>query len=380
MEIIEKVKLHVIGLFERHPKQQLGFHTLEHTLSVVRSAETIGRAEGLSDAEMTALLLSAWFCHTGCLLDPGPHDGDSVPVARDFFNLNPVDETLSRRVIDALTVIGRQTSPANPIEQAMADANVAWMAGENVIPISKKLRKERANGGGDVTNYWGETLVSLKALAFRTNYAKANFAEPLARNVRLVEEQIILEAAKRAKTDDTRRIPEKGVESMFRLTASNQMRLSAIADKKANILISINSALISLTALAASRQLVSIQGLFPAVVILFTSSLLSLVFAILSCRPELKRPDVNDQDLEQRKVNLLFFGSFFRIPFPKYEQAVRDMMADYDYLYGNLIKDQYYLGQSLFRKYKLLRTAYNVFMAGFILSAVVFVVSYLFLK
>ena len=59
---------------------------------------------------------------------------------------------------------------------------------------------------------------------------------------------------------------------------------------------------------------------------------------------------------------------------------MREMMDDYDYLYGNLIKDQYNLGKTLYRKYKLLRIAYNIFMYGFILAALVFVVNYMLLK
>lgn len=174
------------------------------------------------------------------------------------------------------------------------------------------------------------------------------------------------------------RTTEKGIESMFRLTASNQMRLSSIGDKKANILISINSILISVSAAVATRQAMDYMQFMPALVILFLSSLVSLIFAILSCRPEMNPAQVTDEDLKQRKVNLLFFGDFNKIPYPKYHDAMREMMDDYDYLYGNLIMDQYNLGKSLSRKYKLLRMAYNIFMYGFILAALVFVLNYLF--
>ena len=40
-------------------------------------------------------------------------------------------------------------------------------------------------------------------------------------------------------------IPGRGVESMFRLTARNQINLSSIADNKANILISVNSIILT---------------------------------------------------------------------------------------------------------------------------------------
>ena len=39
--------------------------------------------------------------------------------------------------------------------------------------------------------------------------------------------------------------PDRGIETMFRTTSKNHMELSAIADNKANIMISINSIILS---------------------------------------------------------------------------------------------------------------------------------------
>jgi hypothetical protein len=58
-----------------------------------------------------------------------------------------------------------------------------------------------------------------------------------------------------------------------------------------------------------------------------------------------------------------------------YEWAIKDMMKDYDGLYGNLIKDQYQLGKVLAKKYKRLRIAYNIFMFGIIFSVLIFIVT-----
>lgn len=385
MEVIEKVKLHVIDFFEKHPKQKLVFHTLEHTLSVVRSAEVIGSAEGLSESEMESLLIAAWFHDTGYLLQLENHESASVELANAFFDQNPVSEACRKQVINAIKVTCRLTEPQNAIERVILDADVAHVADENFVSISKKLKKERTNCSECVVSfvdYWTDTLNFLKKLTFYTSYAKENFTENLNKNIVLVEELIAKEAQTEEPKKKEKKKPstEKGIESMFRLTASNQMRLSAIADKKANILISINSILISVSAAAASRQVVSLKELFPAVIILFISSLVSLIFAILSCRPEVKSSLVTDDDLKKRKTNLLFFGNFVKLPYAKYEDSVREMMEDYDYLYGNLIKDQYNLGKSLYRKFKLLRMAYNIFMYGFIISAGLFILSYILSK
>ena len=380
MEVIEKVKLFVIDFFEKHPERKLVFHTLEHTLYVVRRAEMIGRAEKLPAAELNTLLCAAWFHDTGYLVRLDRHEAAGAELARSFFAANPGSGINSELVIRCIEVTCRTIEPKLPIEKIILDADISHVAEDNFIDISKKLKKEKSNClNCEITprDYWGETLAFLEGLKFYTAYAQTNFLPGLTANIKKVKELIDKEVEKgKIKTEKKKQSTEKGIESMFRLTASNQMRLSAIADKKANILISINSILISVSAAAVSRQFISLQELFPAVFILFLSSLASLVFAILSCRPEVSSPVVSDEDLKARKTNLLFFGNFVRLPFQKYETAVREMMEDYDYLYGNLIKDQYNLGKSLQRKFKLLRMAYNIFMYGFLLTALVFAVKY----
>jgi hypothetical protein len=57
---------------------------------------------------------------------------------------------------------------------------------------------------------------------------------------------------------------------------------------------------------------------------------------------------------------------------------MREMMLDTDYLYGSLIKDIYYLGVVLGRKYRLIRLAYNIFMIGIVVSVLAFAIATFF--
>jgi hypothetical protein len=60
-----------------------------------------------------------------------------------------------------------------------------------------------------------------------------------------------------------------------------------------------------------------------------------------------------------------------------YEWSMKEMMTDGDYLYGSLIKDIYYLGIVLGKKYKYLRIAYTIFMYGFVLSIISFIIAFM---
>ena len=79
---------------------------------------------------------------------------------------------------------------------------------------------------------------------------------------------------------------------------------------------------------------------------------------------------------EEKKVNLLFFGNFYKMPMEEYIWAMKEMMKDRQYLYDTMIKDLYYLGVVLNRKYTLLRLTYTVFTIGIIASVVAFVVAF----
>ncbi len=75
------------------------------------------------------------------------------------------------------------------------------------------------------------------------------------------------------------------------------------------------------------------------------------------------------------KVNLLFFGNYYRMNFDDFDSGMKKMMNDRDFLYGSLTRDVYSQGLVLGRKYRLLRKGYNVFMYGIVISVIAFFVS-----
>lgn len=105
--------------------------------------------------------------------------------------------------------------------------------------------------------------------------------------------------------------------------------------------------------------------------------LITIIFAILSTRPNISSGKFSKEDIKQNKVNLLFFGNFYNMELEDYEWAIGELMRNDENLYGTMIKDQYSLGKVLAKKYKLLRIAYNVFMFGIIISVLAFVFAFI---
>ena len=64
--------------------------------------------------------------------------------------------------------------------------------------------------------------------------------------------------------------------------------------------------------------------------------------------------------------------------FDEYDNGMRLMMNDRDFLYGSLTRDLYAQGRVLGRKYRLLRKGYNVFMYGIVASVIAFFIAAVF--
>ncbi|WP_333780680.1 Pycsar system effector family protein [Tenacibaculum retecalamus] len=173
-------------------------------------------------------------------------------------------------------------------------------------------------------------------------------------------------------------MPERGIETMFRVALRNHITLSDIADTKANILLSVNAIIISMTLSTLIPKLDNPSNhylIIPSIVfILFTVA--SIILSIMATRPNVTEGKFTKGDVANKKVNLLFFGNFHQMNLPDFEWAMDEMMKDRDYLYGSLTKDLYFLGLVLNRKYKLLRVTYTVFMIGIIASVIAFAVAF----
>lgn len=169
--------------------------------------------------------------------------------------------------------------------------------------------------------------------------------------------------------------PEKGIETMFRISSSNHQRLSDMADNKAHIMITVNSIILSAIISLLLRRLSEYGYLVWPTFILLAVSLLAMTFSILSTRPSIPAGNFTREDVDNKKVNLLFFGNFYKSALDDYNYGMQKMMEDRDFLYGSLIRDVYAQGVVLGRKYRLLRIAYNIFMFGLIGSVIAFAIA-----
>lgn len=169
-------------------------------------------------------------------------------------------------------------------------------------------------------------------------------------------------------------------ETMFLVTFQNQINLIHIADNKANMIISINSIIISIIvsvtgigALSQSFEISKRYILFPVVFIIITS-LLSVVLAIQAAKPQIRKPNGLIKKKGSEKMSLLFFGAMSGKTLDKYIDEMDEVLASKNSIKEQLVIDIFNQGKVLSRKYAYLNIAYQIFMYGFIFSVLTFLV------
>ncbi len=110
---------------------------------------------------------------------------------------------------------------------------------------------------------------------------------------------------------------------------------------------------------------------------LLVGCLVSLVFAVLAARPRVTQHTVTLDDVHAGRANILFFGNFVKMSIEDYELGMQDLMRNSEKTYMNMVRDIYYLGVVLDRKFRLLRLSYNAFMVGLVTGVVLLLWLYL---
>lgn len=388
-------------LFRDRQDPRLLYHNAQHTRDVVSAVITISGQQSLSEKESFPIIAAAWWHDTGYLFSgPENHEQVSAGKASEFYTAKGVDEETIRMICGCIMATKVPQQPHNLYEEIICDADLFHFGKPGFLDKSKMLRRENELFTGKEmtgTEWRAITIGFMTGHTYFTDFAKRELTpqkqEYLAelvkkQNKRLAEQELektekITEAAalpvvskvtkaktaKKPSKDDT---PTRGVETLFRLTSKNHMDMSAMADSKAGIMISVNSIIISVILTVLMRKLEDYPHLILPTIILLLVNICTIIFAVLATRPKILGGEFTQEDIDNRKINLLFFGHFHRMPLEAYQKGIHQMLNDKEYLYSSLVKDIYYLGVVLGRKYRFLRISYTIFMYGLILSVLAF--------
>jgi len=384
-DIVSKTEAYVNELLSEKLDKAYLYHNLRHTQRVVKSTKELLNFYALAKEENIAILTAAWLHDVGYTLSKTDHETHGAVIAQEFLAKIGCDDDFIAQVSALILATKMGHDPKSLAEEIIKDADCSHFAQNSYLQTTELLRVELdyLDMAKFTTKEWRLKNIELLRTEHRffTDYAVKNWQpmkdENLAILLKKEQKNKKLIKKEKLKVSLKNKSPERGIQTMFRVTMRNHLKLSDIADTKANILLSVNAIIISLILANLIPKLdnPSNDYLVVPAAIFVVFSVISMIMSILATRPNVTSGEFTKEDVKNKKVNLLFFGNFHKMKLQDYEWAIQELIKDQEYVYTSLTKDLYFLGLVLNKKYKLLRWTYTIFMIGMILSVIVFFVA-----
>ncbi|GAA4106994.1 hypothetical protein GCM10022393_01830 [Aquimarina addita] len=388
--ILEKSEKYVFELFKEKLPNTFLYHNYLHTQRVVESAIEIMDHEKIDIKDKELVLIAAWFHDTGYIHTIKGHEEAGAEIVKDFLKEEKVDSAMIQNITELILATKLTKKPTNILEEIIKDADTSHLSKDYFSEVSTLLKEElKLHGIRSFSNTeWRKENIQLftEKHTYYTEYAINNWDQ--AKNKQLID--ILKKQKKKRKKKDKEILkaklkaqykeesPERGIQTMYRVALRNHIKLSDIADTKANILLSVNAIIISLALANLIPKLDSPTNkhlMIPSLVLVLFS-VASIILSIMSTQPKVTSGEFTEEEVRDRKVNLLFFGNFFKMPYNQYQKAINQLITNKNDIYEMLTKDLYFLGVVLNKKYKLLKVTYVVFTIGIILSVVSFIYAF----
>ena len=256
--IVKEAQEYVIEYLNNHLDSKFVYHNLAHTQRVVAKAEELIVEGSYSDTEKQQLLIAAWFHDTGFTKTITGHEKESVKIAVQFLKSKNVADHDIKAISEIIMATEMNSAPKNELESLIKDADCAHISSKNYENYTSLLRKEwelTLDKKLDKSQWIEENIVFLTNHSFNSAIASQKWEKRKGKNLaNLIQSQNKIKASteklkqkkaelkfKKEKLD----LPERGIETMFRVALRNHITLSDIADTKANILLSVNAIIIS---------------------------------------------------------------------------------------------------------------------------------------
>ena len=257
MNLIEQSEDFVSNLLKDKLSNLYSYHNFNHTLTVVNAVKVLCKKENVKENEKEMLLVAAWFHDTGYVDGYENHEQESVKIATSFLKEKEQSDEFITAVSNLIMATVKEYIPKTHLEKIIKDADFAHLVGTEYETTCELLRIELKNTWNlDFSNAeWAKENLNflMNKHRFYTDYALRKWQPLKEKNLMLVQKKIEKQKKKEAdkledelKKKEKIEKPDRGVDTLFRVTLGNHTRLSGIADSKANILLSVNAIIISI--------------------------------------------------------------------------------------------------------------------------------------
>lgn len=377
---IEEARQDISRLIQENMPSKYHFHHVEHVEQVVSAIGQLAGAAGLESRERTILLLAGWFHDVGYIQGPQGHEERSAAKARASLTSWLVPEDIIREVEACILATKMPQQPENKLQCLMADADLSHLGTAEYWTFISKLRQElkEAHQKEMTETEWLQFEIDfLEGHQYHTPEAQAIYGKNKKKHLKKLRLMLGIYDPSTKLSDGEEILVEgqklgRGVETMFRSAYRTHINLSSIADNKANIMLSINAIILSITVSTLVPRFSENPELVWPTILLLIVCLIAIIFATLSTMPKVTKGTVTRQSIEKREANLIFFGNYYNMSLQDYQWGMNELIGDKKFIYNTMTRDLYFLGIVLAKKYTYLRWCYLVFMWGLIVTVLAF--------
>ena len=173
--LYKKTEQYVTDLFSQNQDASLVFHNIDHTRTVVERTKEIAGHYALTENDMLAVYVAAWFHDTGYLFtDPAHHEEKSVELMRAFMKTQTSDEKLLDQIEACIIATRQPRRHDNLLEEIICDADTYHLGTKEFRVSNKKVWEEFNNKGNALSEKeWAvKTIELLSEHRFYTKYCK----------------------------------------------------------------------------------------------------------------------------------------------------------------------------------------------------------------
>jgi hypothetical protein len=159
--------------------------------------------------------------------------------------------------------------------------------------------------------------------------------------------------------------------NIIRTTQRNNIDLTAIADNKANVLLSVNAIIIAalIPIVIANIDVVFEKMFIVPLMILAITCFITIYLAAAVLKPSNFDQMRSSKDPDEES-SPFFFGNFYQMEAEEYFSFIKSSLNDPKDLKAHLAQDLYYIGKRLGEKMSFVRQAYNIFTIGILLTLI----------
>jgi len=191
--ILKDVIAHVKSLLSRQLSEDMTYHSINHTLDVVKCANEIAEKQNFSEEQIEILNIAAWFHDVGYTEGSEDHEEKGAKLAEDFLRNHEYPEDKIENVIALILATRMPQEPKNNLEKTLCDADLMHLAGKDYFRKADLLHKEieKTKLCKISEDEWLKMNQDfLTSHCFFTEYAQRKYESAVKENLRKVRERL----------------------------------------------------------------------------------------------------------------------------------------------------------------------------------------------